>query len=170
MLFRSGVVPAGPVVGAVVEVLVTEQASPALLAVTLPRLVAGAVQAARVAHALVAQRALPSQAARALARGFTVPLPLVATRRADGCADRERGRERERRNIRAPVRITKQPPFAGLRHIKYLLSSKRSSWYTHKRNTCRLFFTQGSAHYVPARVPVKAYTQRPLLRQTKDAD
>ena len=42
-------------VGAVVEVLVAEESSPALVAVALVRLVAGAVHAARVADALVAE-------------------------------------------------------------------------------------------------------------------
>ena len=53
------------VVGAVVEVLVAEQAAPALVAVALPRLLARAVQAARIADALVAQLALPAQFAPA---------------------------------------------------------------------------------------------------------
>ena len=47
-------------VGAVVEVLVAEEASPALVAVALVRLVARAVHAARVADALVAEPASPT--------------------------------------------------------------------------------------------------------------
>ena len=47
-------------VGAVVEVLVAEESSPALVAVALVRLVAGAVHAARVADALVAEPAGPA--------------------------------------------------------------------------------------------------------------
>lgn len=53
------VVPARPVVGTVVEVLVAEEPAPALVAQAVPRLLARAVQAAGVALALVAQRALP---------------------------------------------------------------------------------------------------------------
>lgn len=53
------VVPAGPVVGAVVEVLVAEEPAPALVAQAVPRLLARAVQTAGVALALVAQRTLP---------------------------------------------------------------------------------------------------------------
>ena len=47
-------------VGAVVEVLVAEEAAPALVAVALVRLLAGAVHAARVADALVAEPARPA--------------------------------------------------------------------------------------------------------------
>lgn len=53
-------VAARPVVGAVVEVLVTEQTSPALLANTVPGPRAGPVHAARVPLALVAQLAYPT--------------------------------------------------------------------------------------------------------------
>lgn len=53
-------VAAGPVVGAVVEVQVAEETAPALVAQTLPRLVAGAVVAARVLQTLVAPRPSPS--------------------------------------------------------------------------------------------------------------
>lgn len=53
-------VAAGPVVGAVVEVQVAEETAPALVAQTLPRLVAGAVVAARVLQTLVAPRPRPS--------------------------------------------------------------------------------------------------------------
>jgi len=52
-------VAAGPVVGAVVEVLVAEKPAPALVAQTLPRLVAGAVVAAWVLQTLVAPRPSP---------------------------------------------------------------------------------------------------------------
>ena len=48
-------VAARAVVGAVVEVLVAEESSPALLAEALVRLLAGAVHAARVEDAAVAQ-------------------------------------------------------------------------------------------------------------------
>ena len=50
----GGAVPAGPVVGAVVEVLVAEEAAPALVAVALVGPAASPVDAARVADALVA--------------------------------------------------------------------------------------------------------------------
>lgn len=50
---------AGAVIGAVVEVLVTEEASPTLVTVTLPRLLTSAVQAARVLLTLVTVGALP---------------------------------------------------------------------------------------------------------------
>lgn len=45
--------------------LVTQQASPALLTVALPRQLAGAVLAGRVLLALVAERALPTVSASA---------------------------------------------------------------------------------------------------------
>lgn len=66
----TGVV-AGPavatrlVVGAVVEVLVAEEAAPAFVAKTVPRLLAGAVQTARVPLTLVAQPPLPAAVAAA---------------------------------------------------------------------------------------------------------
>lgn len=56
-------VAAGPVVGAVVEVLVAEQPAPALLADAVPGPAAGAVHAARVPLALVAQLAHPPRVA-----------------------------------------------------------------------------------------------------------
>lgn len=55
----GGAVSARLVVGAVVEVLVTEQASPAFLADALPGLGACAVEAARVAYTLSALGPLP---------------------------------------------------------------------------------------------------------------
>lgn len=72
------------VVGAVVEVLVTEEAPPALLTVALPRLAAGAVEAAGVAHTLAAGGALPAHATRTAPRGLAVAVLLAAVRRADG--------------------------------------------------------------------------------------
>ena len=53
----GGAVAAGLVVGAVVEVLVAEEPAPALLAQALVRLLAGAVDAARVQDAAVAKGA-----------------------------------------------------------------------------------------------------------------
>ena len=55
----GGPVLAGLVVGAVVEVLVAEQAAPALLAVAGPGLIAGTVLAPGVPHALVAEGTSP---------------------------------------------------------------------------------------------------------------
>lgn len=81
----GGAVGARLVVGAVVEVLVTEQASPAFLADALPGLGACAVEAARVAHTLRAVGPLPPQAALALPRGLAVAMCLAAVGRADGC-------------------------------------------------------------------------------------
>lgn len=52
---------AGLVIGAVVEILIAKQTAPTFVAIALPRLLARSVQAARVANALVAQFALPSQ-------------------------------------------------------------------------------------------------------------
>ena len=51
----GGAVLARAVVGAVVEILVAEEAAPAVVAAALVRLLAGAVDAARVANAGVAQ-------------------------------------------------------------------------------------------------------------------
>lgn len=86
----GSIVRAGLVVGAVVEVLVTEQSSPALFTVALPRLAAGAMQAARIADALVTEGSLPPEAALALAWGLTITVLLIAARRADGFRDREK--------------------------------------------------------------------------------
>lgn len=59
----SAAVLARLVVRAVVEVLVAEQAAPSFVAVALPGLLTGAVKAARIAYALVAQLSLPSKLA-----------------------------------------------------------------------------------------------------------
>lgn len=77
-------VHAGPVVGAVVEVLVAEEAAPAFLAVALPWLTASAVRAAGVADALVAHSALPADAALALPGALAVSVALAAARQANG--------------------------------------------------------------------------------------
>lgn len=68
------------VVGAVVEVLVAEEAPPALLAVTLPRLAARPMEAARVADALGAGGALPAHPTSAAPRGLAVAVLLTAVR------------------------------------------------------------------------------------------
>ena len=49
------------VIGAVVKILIAKQTAPTFVAVALPRLLARTVKATRVADALVAQFALPSQ-------------------------------------------------------------------------------------------------------------
>lgn len=72
------------VVGAVVEVLVTEETPPALLTVALPRLAAGPMEAARVVHTLGTGGALPAHPARTAPRGLAVAMLLAAVCRADG--------------------------------------------------------------------------------------
>ncbi len=52
---------AGLVIGAVVEIVIAKQTAPTIVAVALPRLLAGAVHTAWIADALVAQLSLPSQ-------------------------------------------------------------------------------------------------------------
>ncbi len=81
---------AGLVIGAVVEVLVTEEPPPALLTVTLPWLAACPVEAAWVAHTFVAGGALPAHTTRTAPWGLTVAVSLTAVRRADGWEERER--------------------------------------------------------------------------------
>lgn len=80
-----GIVPAGFMIGTEIKVLVAEQATPAFLAVALKRLVAGSVQAPRVALALVTEGALPPEATLALTRGLTITALVTAARQADGC-------------------------------------------------------------------------------------
>ncbi len=159
----GGVIHAGLVIGAEVQILVAEQASPAFLASALKGLVAGAMQAPRVSLALVAEGALPPEAALALTGGLTITVLLATARRADGCLKR-RGRER---GTLEWLGIIKQPPFWRLSHIKYLLSTKLSSWDSHKRNTCRFFFTEGRADKFSARVLVKSCSLLLLLQWTK---
>ena len=81
----SGVVLAWLVVGTEVQVLVAEEATPTFLAIALPWLVAGAVQAAWVALALITEGALPPEAALALSGGVTITVLFAAARQADGC-------------------------------------------------------------------------------------
>lgn len=79
----GGTVGTGLVVSAVVEVLVAEEAPPALLTVTLPRQLAGAVLAGRVLLTLVTERALPALPASAKTRQnrpFNPFLPLYVLR------------------------------------------------------------------------------------------
>lgn len=68
------------VVGAVVEVLVTEETPPALLTVTLPWLTACPVEAAWVTHTLRTGGALPAHATCTAPRGLTVAMFLAAVR------------------------------------------------------------------------------------------
>ena len=58
----GGSVLAGLVVGAVVQVLVAEETAPAVVAVALPRVLAGAVLAPGVPDALVAKGTSPTAA------------------------------------------------------------------------------------------------------------
>lgn len=88
----GGTVGTGLVVGAVVEVLVAEEAPPALLTVTLPRLAARSVEAAWVADAFITGGALPAHATRTAPWGLAVAVLLAAVRRADGWRGEERGR------------------------------------------------------------------------------
>lgn len=74
----------GFVIGAVVEVLVAEEAPPALLAVALPRLGACSVKATWVADAFIAEGALPAHATCTSPWGLAVTMLLAAIRRADG--------------------------------------------------------------------------------------
>lgn len=60
------------VIRAVVEVLVAEQAAPALVAQALPGLLAATVKTARVSHALVAVRSFPTVVASAANQEDTV--------------------------------------------------------------------------------------------------
>lgn len=70
-------VHAGLVVGTEVQVLIAEQASPALLAVALPRLATGPMDTAWVANAFITGGTLPAWAAFTLSRLFTVPMALT---------------------------------------------------------------------------------------------
>lgn len=72
------------VVGAVVEVLVTEEAPPALLTVALPWLAACPMEAAWVTHTLRTGGALPAHATCTAPWGLAVAVFLTAVRRADG--------------------------------------------------------------------------------------
>lgn len=79
-----GVIPAGLVIGAEVQILIAEQAAPAFFASALKRLVAGAMQAPRVPRALIAEGAFPSNPALALTGGLTITVLLTTARQADG--------------------------------------------------------------------------------------
>lgn len=68
---------------AIVEILVTQKAAPALVADAVVRLVAGAVHAAWISYALFARGALPAKAAVALIGSGAVALILVATGETD---------------------------------------------------------------------------------------
>lgn len=71
------------VVGAVVEILVTEQASPALMTVTFPRDAAGAMATAIVGDTFIAEATLPAWAADALGRLAAVAVLFVTARKTD---------------------------------------------------------------------------------------
>jgi len=69
--------------------LVAEEAAPALLAVTLPRLLTGAVETAWVPDALVTVPALPAHSALAFPWLVTKPMLLITSWQADCCKQRE---------------------------------------------------------------------------------
>jgi len=120
-----------------IPTLVTVQASPSLLAVALPRLLACPVEAAGVSGALVAALALPALPAHTLPGRLAEAVLLAAPRCTDGWWEERRGnageggqskKEREReKGGRKPermllrghvclmffVRITKQPPLGA---------------------------------------------------------
>lgn len=79
----GGPIPAGCVVCAVVQVLVTEKATPAFLAVTLPGLLAGTMETAWVTDAFVTVPALPAYSTLAFPRFVTKPMLFVTPRQAD---------------------------------------------------------------------------------------
>lgn len=78
-----GPILARGMVGAVVEILVTEQASPALITSALPGGAAGAMATAIVGDAFVAQAALPARAADALCRLAAVAVLFMTARKTD---------------------------------------------------------------------------------------
>lgn len=71
------------VVGAVIEILVTEQTSPALIAGTLPGDAAGAMTTAIVGDTFIAQTALPTWAAEALRWLAAVAILFMTARKTD---------------------------------------------------------------------------------------
>lgn len=78
------------VIGAVVQVLVAEQAAPALVTDALPRLLARAVHAARIRFAFVAQRPLPAGVATKRKSRKIVKLVIVAFGRLSRCANKSK--------------------------------------------------------------------------------
>lgn len=76
-------IPAGCVVCAVVQVLVTEKASPAFLAITLPGLLTGAVETAWVSDAFVTVPALPAYSTLAFPRLVTKSMLFVTSWQAN---------------------------------------------------------------------------------------
>lgn len=68
---------------AVVEILVTEEASPTLLAVALPWLLAGAMQAARIADAVVTVLPTKSHSAFAFARFVAKSMVFITSRKTE---------------------------------------------------------------------------------------
>lgn len=76
-------VHAGLVVGAVVQVLVAEEASPTLLTVALPRLLAGAMETARVPDAVVTITPTEAHSTLAFSRLLTETMFIVTAWQAD---------------------------------------------------------------------------------------
>lgn len=79
----GGRILAGLVMGAVVEILIAEESTPPFLAVALPGLLAGAMQAARVSDALVTIAPLPAHSAFAFSGPVTKSVLLVAAGQTD---------------------------------------------------------------------------------------
>lgn len=71
------------VVGAVVQVLVAEKATPAFLAVALPRLLTGTMKAAWVSDALITISPLPTHSAFAFPRFVAKAVLLIASRQTN---------------------------------------------------------------------------------------
>lgn len=79
----SGSIHAGLVVCAVVEILVAEEATPSLQAVTLPRLLAGAVKTSWVADAVITVTPTEANSTLAFTRLVTESMLLATTRKTD---------------------------------------------------------------------------------------
>lgn len=80
----GAIVPAGLVIRTVVQILITEETTPTLIAQTLPRLVTNPVLAARVHLALIAKRSLPASVTYAFVGSIAVSVLLVASGQAAG--------------------------------------------------------------------------------------
>lgn len=75
-------VEAGLVIRAIVEILVAEEPAPALVAQTLPGLLAATVKASGIPHALIAKGALPAVVTHALVGSIAVSVLFVASGQA----------------------------------------------------------------------------------------
>lgn len=79
----AGAVSAWLMVGTVVQVLIAEEATPALLTGALKRLRAGSMQTTWISHTLIAKATLPSHAALTFSGHFTETVRLTASRKTD---------------------------------------------------------------------------------------